>query len=157
TGKMVNDRQSKTNTELETNLSDQRERTAQAELQIEKLRKANLTLEAAVSDRTFKDQGGAAARLKQFANTKVVLPYAQTDEARGTAMQIAWTLWRSGWSLQLRADVPSQATVFSDGVSVSISDASLSGAQAALVEELNKTGITARSTTNNLMPEKMVV
>ena len=157
TGKMVNDRQSKTNTNLETKLGEQRERAAQAELQIEKLRKANLTLEAAISDRTFKDQGGAASRLRKFANTKVAIPYTQTDEAQRTAGQIVWVLQRSGWSVQPRASVPAQATLFSEGVTVTSSDASLSEARAALVDELNKTGITATSTTNNRMPAGMIV
>jgi hypothetical protein len=84
TGKIVNDRQA---------------------FQIERLRKANLTLEAAISDRTFKDQGGAASRLKQFAPSKVAIPYIQTDEALSTARQIAWVLWTAGWSLQPRANV----------------------------------------------------
>jgi len=87
----------------------------------------------------------------------VAIPYAQTDESQRTAMQIAWVLWRSGWSLQPRANVPSQATVFSDGVNASSSDESLSDARAAIVDELNKTGITATSTTNDRMPAGMVV
>ena len=137
--------------------SEAAEKVAQAELQVEKLRKANLILEAAISDRTFKDLGGAKSRLPKFANVKVAIPYMQTDEAKKTAMQIAWVLSGGGWSLQPHSNVPAQATFFSDGVVVSSSDASLSEAQTALVDELNKTGITATSTINNRMPAGMVV
>ena len=164
TGKMVNDRQSSKNAEqarqllgLETNLEKQREKTAQAEVQIEKLRNANLTLEAAISNRTFKNQGGAASRLKKFGKVKAAIPYVQTDEALGTAKQIAWALWRAGWSLQPRANVPTEAIFFAEGVSVCSSDESLSDARLALVDELNKTGITATSVANSRMPIGMIV
>jgi hypothetical protein len=164
TGKMVNDRQSGKNAEqtrqlleLETNLDKQREKTAQAEVQIEKLRNANLTLEAAISDRTFKNQGGAASRLEKFGTVKAAIPYVPTDEALGTAKQIAWALWRAGWSLQPRANVPAEAIFFSEGVTVCSSDESQSGARSALVDELNKTGITATSVANSRMPAGMIV
>jgi hypothetical protein len=163
TGKMVNDRQSSKNAEqarqlleLETNLGKQREKTARAELQIEKLRNANLTLEAAISDRAFKDQGGAASRLKEFAKSKAAIPYVHTDEALSTARQIAFVLVEAGWFLQPRANVPAEATLFHDGVNVCSSDESLSAARKALVEELNKTEITAISTTDSRMPAGMI-
>jgi len=57
---------------------------------MEKLRSANLVLEVAVADRTFRDQGGAASRLKKFGKVKAAIPYVQTNEALGTAMQIAF-------------------------------------------------------------------
>jgi hypothetical protein len=133
------------------------EKVAEAELQIEKLRKANLVLIAAVADRHFDDQGGAAARLKQFEKVKVAIPYVQTDEALGTARQVAWTLWKAGWLLQPRAILPAEAISFGRGVTVCTSDESLTAARSALVDELNKTGITATSVTNSRTPPGMVI
>jgi len=58
---------------------------------MEKLRSANLVLEIAVADRTFRDRGGAASRLKKFGKVKAAaIPYVQTNKALGTAMQIAF-------------------------------------------------------------------
>jgi len=106
-------------------------------LKIERLRKENLTLEAAVSDRLFKDQGGSAERLRKYAGTKVVITYADTKEAKSTAEQIAYVLVGAKWELLPRSTLQKKI-VLDGGVNVfGQNDKAVS----ALIEELNRTDI----------------
>ncbi len=130
------------------------ERAAQLEMKAEKLHKENIDLEASLSPRIFKDQGGAARNLAVFTPVNAVIEYFPDFECRRTAGQIAGTLAMARWRFKLPIENPDEA-FFSEGVTVGINAAGseamapdirrAAAAVDVLIVELNKTGIKAGS------------
>jgi hypothetical protein len=144
------------------------ERAKQLDLRAEQLHKENLELEASLSPRLFKDQGGAGTRLSRFIPIKAVIEYAPDVECKRTAGQISVTLNDfAKWTLL--AVEPSEDVVF-DGVLVQLGAQRISvnskregverirSAVAALVVELNRTNIKARTHAADFKyPEDVVI
>jgi hypothetical protein len=137
TGKMVNDRQSKTNADLETNLMEQRERTAQAELQIAKAQEsaanAQRDLETERGKRLEMEKSFAPRSLqfilsdtpnfeplKKFAGINVILWYLPDAEAIRATNHIIQLITFAGWNLVSKEPRPELSAGYFDGVSVEV-------------------------------------
>jgi hypothetical protein len=131
-----------------------REHAASLEVEAQRLRLANLTLESQLSPRLFQGQDAAAHRLSAFLPTTVRLQYLTDPEAKRTAEQINFVLFRARWNVRpepfpASADLANTEAEFVDGVAVTPGvgfkedEGMVSRRTQLLIDELNRTNITA--------------
>jgi hypothetical protein len=140
--------------EADVRIAGAQQAAAEANLRAEQERLERIKLEEALSPRLFRAQEEAIEKLRAFSGTAVTLEYFADPECKRTAEQIAWVLNPAGWLITSRAN-PDPSPLFREGVIVGriaegggvvpVSDPKFFGpsAGAALIDELNKTGIDA--------------